>query len=128
MKPKYLITGAALIGVLVVAAVLFMRDDPPDDRIVAALTYVGATDVQRWYPDSFLKPHAYTEAYAFGIGGSDGGGVLFRCATKQACDTLIANSSAYAYQSASGTTVVRLERYLEVRAAVRFADAIRDLP
>ena len=128
MKPKYLFIGAALIGILIVAATLFTRPDPPDARIVAVLTDVGATDVQRWYPDFFLEPHAYTEAYSFGIQGSEDGGELFRCATKQDCDTLIANSDPHAYRSANGTTVVKLADYLEARTAVRFADAIRDLP
>jgi hypothetical protein len=128
MKQKHLFIGAALIAVLIVAAALFMRQDPPDPRIVAALTDVGATDIQRWYPNFFWEPHAYTDAYSFGIYGSEGGGRLFRCATKQDCDTLIADSNPHAYRSANGTTVVTVGDFLEARAAVRFADAIRDLP
>jgi hypothetical protein len=47
MKLKYLFIGAALIGMLIVAAALFVRPGRPDARIVAALMDVGARDVQR---------------------------------------------------------------------------------
>jgi hypothetical protein len=141
MKPKYLFIGAALIGVLIVAAALFVRVGRPDARIpdariVAVLTDVGATDVQRWWvPPDITERHAYTDRYTFTIGQAKGGGDLFRCTTKQDCDTLVAYIETgrrplgyYVYQSANGTTVVKVGDYLEARAAARFADAIRDLP
>lgn len=135
MKPNYLLI-AALMGVLVVTAGLFLRPDPPDARIVAALTNLGARDVQRhWIPPSIIEQNAFIDRYTFTFGQAEGGGELFRCATKQDCDTLVPSSAAgslslsyYVYQSARGTTVVRVGSYLEVRTALRFYDAIRDLP
>lgn len=134
MKSKYLI--AALIGVLGVAAVVFVRYGPPDARTAAALTDVGATNIQtEWVPSSPIAPHTYTELYRFGVLSDAGDGYLFRCATKHDCDTLVAGLEArrppegqYVYQSTGGRTVLRLGSYLEARTAVRFADAIRDLP
>jgi len=136
MKRKYVFIAVSMVLATVVAVALFVRPGRPDAQIVAALTDVGARDVQRqWVPPALIKQNAFTDRYTFTIGQAEGGGDLFRCATKQDCDTLVPNSAAgslslayYVYQSANGTTVVRVGSYLEVRAAARFYDAIRDLP